>query len=318
MAGPVVATAQADRLPARRLPAARRRLRRAEAALARPRLLVALLAVYVPFFVVYFASPIAFSLPHAAAACHGQPILDQRWGYSPQEVADYLQACGGVGRAAITAQQAADLVYPALFAAVLTVGLALLLRAVRVPERHWVHALVLLPAISAGADYLENAGIRTLLATFPRQPAIVPAVSAVTTVKLATGWACRACSWCSPPPPDPDGPRAGHPPECPGSGPAGAPAGGRGSRDRSTAASRAAAAVTTTARPSPHGPDSGRNSPHDAAGHPRQLQHGLRACEGAGAPRLLDVGLDDGVEPELAESGRDARRERDRGHRERP
>ncbi len=190
MAGPVVATAQADQLPARRLPAARRRLRRAEAALARPRLLVALLAVYVPFFVVYFASPIAFSLPHAAAACHGQPILDQRWGYSPQEVADYLQACGGVGRAAITAQQAADLVYPALFAAVLTVGLALLLRAVRVPERHWVHALVLLPAISAGADYLENAGIRTLLATFPRQPAIVPAVSAVTTVKLATGWAC--------------------------------------------------------------------------------------------------------------------------------
>lgn len=190
MAAPVLdsTSSQADQLPARRLATAGRRLRRAEVALARPRLLVALLAVYVPFFVVYFASPIAFSLPHAAAACHGQPILDQRWGYTSQQVAAYLQACGGAGRAAISAQQAADLVYPALFAAVLTVGLALLLRAAHVPDRRWAHVLVLLPAFSAAADYLENAGIRTLLATFPRQPAIVPAVSAVTTVKLATGW----------------------------------------------------------------------------------------------------------------------------------
>src|SRR5947209_10318223 len=98
-------------------PAASRRLadvfvrygRQVEMALARPRLLAALLVVYVPFFVAYFASPVAFSLPHAAGACHGQPVLDQRWGYSPQQVADYLQGCGVAGRAAITAQQNADL-----------------------------------------------------------------------------------------------------------------------------------------------------------------------------------------------------------------
>jgi hypothetical protein len=164
--------------------------RRVEAALARPRLLVALLALYVPFFVVYFASPIAFSLPHAAGACHGQPVLDQRWGYGPDQVADYLHGCGVVGRAAITAQQDADLAYPALFAAVLTVALALLLRTVQPAERHWAHALVLLPTVSAVADYLENTGIRVLLVAYPRQPSIIPAMSAVTTLKLATGWAC--------------------------------------------------------------------------------------------------------------------------------
>jgi hypothetical protein len=164
--------------------------RQIELALARPRVLVALLVVYVPFFVVYFASPVAFSLPHAAAACHGQSVLDQRWGYGAVGVADYLHGCGAAGRAAITAQQAADLAYPALFCAVLTVALALLLRAARLPGRHWAHAIVLLPVISMTADYVENIGIRVLLSAYPEQPSIVPAMSAVTTVKLATGWAC--------------------------------------------------------------------------------------------------------------------------------
>ena len=165
--------------------------RRVEGVLARPRLLVALLTAYVPFFVVYFfASPIAFSLPHAARACHGLPVLDQRWGYSEEGVADYLHGCGLAGRAAITTQQDADLVYPVLFGAVLTVAFALLLRALRLPERHWAHVLVLLPAISTVADYMENAGIRVLLVVYPHQPSIIPAMSVVTMVKLVTGWAC--------------------------------------------------------------------------------------------------------------------------------
>jgi hypothetical protein len=192
MAAPVVGRASpgADPAAARGLADVLGRCaRHVEAAFAHPRLLVALLAVYVPFFIVYFASPIAFSLPHAAGACHGQPVLDQRWGYSAERVADYLQGCAVAGRAAITAQQDADLAYPALFGAVLTVALALLLRAV-LPERHWAHALVLLPTITAVADYLENVGIRILLVAYPKQPSIIPAMSAVTTVKLATGWAC--------------------------------------------------------------------------------------------------------------------------------
>jgi hypothetical protein len=193
MAAPVLEPASRTDVAARRPgPLLVRCARRVEVALARPRLLVALLAVYVPFFVVYFATSLPFSLQRAAAACNGQPILDQRWGYGSGEVADYLRTCGVAGRGAITAQQDADLVYPALFGAVLTVAFALLLRAVRMPEPHWARALVLLPAVSAVADYLENLGVRDLLAAYPQQPAIVPAMSAITTVKLATGWACIA------------------------------------------------------------------------------------------------------------------------------
>jgi len=59
-------------------------------------------------------------------------------------------------------------------------------------ERHWAHLLVLLPAVTAAADYLENIGIRGLLAAYPRQPKIVPLLSLVTTVKLVTGWICIA------------------------------------------------------------------------------------------------------------------------------
>lgn len=173
-------------------PALARWARHVAVTLGRPRLLVGLLVVYVPFFVAFFASSLGFSLPHAASACQGQPVLDQRWGYDATEVAAYLRECGVAGRAAVAAQQDADLVYPALFGAVVTVASALLLRALRLPRRHWAHALLLLPMISALADYLENAGIRALLATYPEQPAIVPAMSVVTTIKLATGWACMA------------------------------------------------------------------------------------------------------------------------------
>jgi hypothetical protein len=165
--------------------------RRVEAALSRPRLLLAVLGVYLPIFAVYFASSTRFSLRHAADACGGQPILDQRWGYTAPQVTDYLRECGAAGRAAITAQQDADLFYPALFGVVLTMSLALLLRA-KPPDRHWAHALVLLPSITTAADYLENICIRVLLAAYPQQPRIVPALSAVTTVKLATGWASIA------------------------------------------------------------------------------------------------------------------------------
>lgn len=171
--------------------AVERSARRLEAALGRPRLLVAVLALYLPFFVVYFRSSIGFSLPHAASGCGGQPVLDQRWGYTPAQVAEYLRGCGVAGRAAIAAQQDADLVYPGLFGAALTVSSALLLRVV-LRDRHRAHLLVFLPMITMAADYSENIGIRVLLAAYPKQPGIVPALSAVTTVKLATGWASIA------------------------------------------------------------------------------------------------------------------------------
>ncbi|MCU1474877.1 hypothetical protein [Amnibacterium sp.] len=162
-----------------------------ETAAARPRLLVLALAGFVPFFVLYFGTRLPFSLPSAASACGGQPILDQRWAYTADDVAGYLRTCGVAGREAIQRQQDADLLYPAVFGLMLTVSVALLLRSV-VRRGSSLHVLVLLPAVTTAADYLENVGIRTLLALYPAQPPFVPALALVTAIKLITGWACMA------------------------------------------------------------------------------------------------------------------------------
>ena len=154
--------------PARRAP---RRLGAAPAGpgvLARPRLLVALLAVYLPFFVVYFASPIAFSLPHAAGACHGQPSSTSAGATAEEGVADYLHGCGLAGRAAITATTGRR---PRLPRAVRRGPdrrrSPCCSASVRLPERHWAHALVLLPAISAVADYRRTPGSAPFLSPIP-------------------------------------------------------------------------------------------------------------------------------------------------------
>ena len=160
-----------------------------ESVAARTWLLVPSLAGYLPFFVIYFATRLPFSLPSAAAACGGQPILDQRWGYTIADVAGYLRACGAAGREAVLRQQNADLLYPAVFGLMLTVSFALLLRFVARPGSA-LHLLVLLPAVTTGADYLENIGLRTVLALYPEQPAFLPALALVTATKLTTGWLC--------------------------------------------------------------------------------------------------------------------------------
>ena len=105
-------------------------------------------------------------------------------------VTDYLHECGVAGRAAITAQQdcRSRLPRPVRRRPDRGVGPP----AARGPAARTALGPRArpLPTISAVADHLENAGIRVLLAVYPEQPPIVPVMSAVTTIKLATGWAC--------------------------------------------------------------------------------------------------------------------------------
>ena len=153
--------------------------------LARPRLLLALLAVYIPLYFVYFKNDEPFSIAHARAAC-GQPVLDTRWSYSAAGVHSYLAACGAVGRRAIEHQQLADLVYPALYATVLTVIYALLLRAIR-PQRQIWHSLIWLPIGVAALDYAENVGVWSQLAAYPASARAVSVFSTITGAKQLLG-----------------------------------------------------------------------------------------------------------------------------------
>ena len=58
-----------------------------------------------------------------------------------------------------------------------------------------------------------------------------------------------------------------------------------------------------------------QEQPDDPAGHPRQLEHGLGGGERGRPHRLLDIGLDHGVEAELGQRGGHTGDERDGEHR---
>jgi hypothetical protein len=149
--------------------------------------LLALLAVYVPTYLVYFTSGAPFSLAHATAACGGRPVLDTRWTYDATQAHEYLTSCGVTGRAAVQHQQLADLVYVALYAGVLLAAYAYLIRAGRLTGRAWRLTLAL-PLIVAGFDYLENAGIWTLLIRYPDAGVLTDRLALVTATKLGLGY----------------------------------------------------------------------------------------------------------------------------------
>jgi hypothetical protein len=153
--------------------------------------MLALLAGYLPFYVVYFTMAQApFSLPHATNACGGLPILDSRWSYTARGAHDYLTACGSPGRTALAHQQLADVVYPALYAATLCAAYSYLLFTARLAGR-W-RLLLLLPPVVAALDYTENVGIWDLLTSYPDPGHLTTHLSVVTDAKLALGYAAIA------------------------------------------------------------------------------------------------------------------------------
>jgi len=91
-----------------------------------------------------------------------------------------LTACGPTGRIAYMHQQILDLAYPAALAGLLLVTTALLIR--RHGTRWWP---VLLPAVVITVlDYVENAGIWTLLLDWPdTHPMLITVAGAATAVK---------------------------------------------------------------------------------------------------------------------------------------
>jgi hypothetical protein len=161
----------------------------------RPRVLVGLLILYVPFYVLYFKSDLPFSLAHARDACGGQPVLDARHSYTAAGAYRYLEACGPAGRAAIVHQQLADLFYPALYAAVLLVAYVLVLRALRETSAKW-RLLVVLPMLVAALDYAENVGVWTQMIAYPGHASGIAAFSAITGAKQVLGMASIVVLMC--------------------------------------------------------------------------------------------------------------------------
>lgn len=135
--------------------------------------------------IIYLAM-VAWTLPEISEAAGGLPVFDLRpGGYSAEEGRTFLAALNDEGRALYLGPQALlDVAYPALLAAVLTLGAYLMLRP---GGRRLRWATAAAAVAGAGCDYLENVLVRGMLQA---DPAGVPdsalrAASAGTILKSA-------------------------------------------------------------------------------------------------------------------------------------
>jgi hypothetical protein len=140
-------------------------------------------AVYAPLAALMFGTWIG-SLTAVRRAC-GLSAFDVRAWWTVQDARTMLSGCGQAGRTAYLHQQILDLAYPAALAALLLASTALLIR--RYGARWWP---VVLPAVAMTVlDYVENAGIWTLLLDWPDiHPVMTTVAGAATGVKRILGF----------------------------------------------------------------------------------------------------------------------------------
>lgn len=118
------------------------------------------------------------------AASGGVGPLDLRLSYTPAEADAALRAYGDVGRHFyLLVELTLDVLYPVVYALFLSLTLTYCFRLV-LPAEHGLLRVALLPLATMIVDYLENAGLVTLLVNYPRSlPAIAAVASVLTTVK---------------------------------------------------------------------------------------------------------------------------------------
>jgi hypothetical protein len=116
----------------------------------------------------------------------GPTILDMTFTTSPQQVYAVLNTLGEAGRAFdLTRIVPLDLVFPFTYALFLSVAISWALARWLPQESPWT-LLNLAPVIAATADYCENAGIVTLLLTYPaRLEPVALWVSTMYVIKFA-------------------------------------------------------------------------------------------------------------------------------------
>ncbi len=130
------------------------------------------------------------SLAHVAEHC-GQDAPDVRFTTSPEQLQQFLTACGDTGRDAYRDLQLVDLVYPALVGVFLASALASVLS--RVGRRGAAVALAALPLLASAFDYLENLAAWILLARSPEPlPWIGRVLGSASAAKQSLMWASIA------------------------------------------------------------------------------------------------------------------------------
>lgn len=141
---------------------------------------------FAAFAAVFFATNLAFSIPHVEEACNA-PALDMRTYSTSDEVHQFLDDCGVAGRQAYRNLQMADLFYPAVSGLFFTSVLALAISRLW-PKRASLRWLALTAAVGSGFDYLENLFAWRALSAFPNKAATDSLLGLASLAKTVSSW----------------------------------------------------------------------------------------------------------------------------------
>lgn len=126
--------------------------------------LLILFLVLLPFNIFLFP---ARSERLRALSCQSNPVLDARFGYSPEEAYGVVDALGAEGRRLYAVTQVSlDLAYPALYSLLLS-GLLALTLTHGFPGHRRLAWLAFLPFAMALADLAENLSLTAMMLTYP-------------------------------------------------------------------------------------------------------------------------------------------------------
>ena len=141
------------------------RLSRAICGIATGRGLLASMALWFAAAALIYGKP--FGIAQLQEITGGATILDMTFTTSPQQVYAVLDALGDAGRVFdLTHIVPLDLVFPFAYALFLSIAISWALTRWLSKDSLWTR-LNLIPVIAGIADYCENAGIITLLLTYP-------------------------------------------------------------------------------------------------------------------------------------------------------
>lgn len=108
-----------------------------------------------------------------------QPILDLMFGFSPEQAYSIISDYGQEGRSgAILSTAIADSIYPFVYAGLLAFAISWFLKTTPIKNKKWQY-LNLLPFAALDFDFIENAGIITMLAGYPNQFEIIARITSV-------------------------------------------------------------------------------------------------------------------------------------------
>lgn len=119
---------------------------------------------------IVYAIMILVTIPKVMSFADGMKLLDViPFGYETEYVRQLFDSLGENGRNAyLTRQLPLDMIYPGLFAVCYSLITVYLLTKMD-KFQGWIVNLAFLPVVVGLADYLENAGIITMLLNYPEQ-----------------------------------------------------------------------------------------------------------------------------------------------------